>query len=205
VREVHSEETEYGVRSASTSGSGGSPTYIHFHMPNINQTRSVTRVEGSMEDARNLWVDRIFWRLPIDDNNSISYVVDCIHLTGQAAEAYKARRKQAQGYGLEATNAWSEDILQGRMRIEDVDPELSTYKLFWIEDYATQVGQGPIPDRTTEHLGRMDEVVILKRKLWERELHALAENRPLKEWTEPTGLADMTVVQLATSGATTHT
>lgn len=200
VRSVQSRETEYGVQS-STSSAGRPPSYVHFHMPNINQTRSVTRVEGSMADARNLFVDRIFWRLPIDDEHCISYVVDCIHLTGKDADAYRARRQAAQGYGLSEINQWSENILAGEMRIEDVDPELSTYKLFWIEDYATQVGQGPIADRSDEHLGKMDEAVILKRKLWERELQALAEGRPLTEWTDPPGLADMTVVQPAAPAA----
>jgi 5,5'-dehydrodivanillate O-demethylase len=68
------------------------------------------------------------------------------------------------------------------------------YKLFWIEDYATQVGQGTVPDRPAEHLGRSDGTVIMKRRIWQRELKALAEGRPLKEWTEPAGLADMSAV-----------
>src|SRR5690349_6769276 len=63
VREVVASETEYGVRSDVLSP-GRPPFYVHFHMPNINQTRSVVRVEGSMEDAQRLFVDRLFWRLP---------------------------------------------------------------------------------------------------------------------------------------------
>lgn len=193
VRQVKSEETEYGVRSA-TRLPDRPPSYIHFHMPNINQSRSVTRIEGSMEDARNLWVDRLFWRLPLDDEHCTSFVIDFLPLVGEQAEAYRRRRRQAQDYGLASLNEWGEAILAGKLRIEDMDPELSTYKLFWVEDYATQVGQGTTPDRSQERLGRMDEAVILKRKIWQRELQALAEGRPLKEWIEPAGLADMTVV-----------
>jgi hypothetical protein len=37
------------------------------------------------------------------------------------------------------------------------------------------------------HLGRNDAVVILFRKLWERELRALAEGRPTKEWRTLSG------------------
>jgi 5,5'-dehydrodivanillate O-demethylase len=49
--------------------------------------------------------------------------------------------------------------------------------------------QGAIADRQHEHLGHMDAGVILLRKLWERELAALAAGRQLKEWTIP-GLRD---------------
>ena len=71
----------------------------------------------------------------------------------------------------------------GALRLEDVDKNLGTYYLFWVEDYVVQVGQGIIPDRTDERLGRVDVGVILLRKLWERELRALAEDRLLKQWT----------------------
>ncbi|HLY64870.1 MAG TPA: hypothetical protein VKU60_04985, partial [Chloroflexota bacterium] len=62
---------------------------------------------------------------------------------------------------------------------------------FLVEDYATQVGQGAIADREHEHLGRNDAGMILVRKLWQRELHALAGAQPLKDWREPDGVADM--------------
>ena len=68
-------------------------------------------------------------------------------------------------------------------------------------EYATQVGQGTLPDRKNEHLGRSDQTVIMKRKVWERELRALAEGRPLKEWTERAGLADMSEVAVGSGAA----
>ena len=51
-----------------------------------------------------------------------------------------------------------------------------------IEDYVAQVGQGAMADHAQFHLGRNDAVVILFRKIWERELRALSEGRPTKEW-----------------------
>jgi 5,5'-dehydrodivanillate O-demethylase len=192
VRTVTAQETEYGVVSTAHT-EGRPPFYIHFHMPNINQTRSITRVEGSIEDARRLWVDRLFWRLPIDDNRCVSYIVDMLHLTGQEADSYQKRRRQAEE-SAESPNEISERILGGRMRIEDVDLDTSMYKLFWIEDYVTQVGQGTRSERPPEHLGRVDQTVVLKRRIWERELRALSEGRPLTSWTEPAGLADMSVM-----------
>jgi 5,5'-dehydrodivanillate O-demethylase len=67
---------------------------------------------------------------------------------------------------------------------------MSIYKLFWIEDYVTQVGQRQRGRERPEHLGSTDVGVILKRKIWERELKALAEGKPLKDWVSPAGLAE---------------
>jgi 5,5'-dehydrodivanillate O-demethylase oxygenase subunit len=85
-------------------------------------------------------------------------------------------------------NEYGQSILVGKMRVRDLDPQMSTYYLFWIEDYAVQVGQGKIADRANEHLGRMDAGVILLRKIWQRELDKLAQGSPLKQWTTPAGL-----------------
>jgi 5,5'-dehydrodivanillate O-demethylase len=79
------EETDYGIRTI-VQVPGRPPYYFHFHMPDINQTRSQSRVEGSLEDARNVWVDPLFWRVPVDDERSVSFVVDYLPLTGPAAE-----------------------------------------------------------------------------------------------------------------------
>jgi 5,5'-dehydrodivanillate O-demethylase len=192
-RSVSSEETEYGIRTT-LRVPDRPPSYLHFHMPNINQTRSGARVEGTLADAQNLWVDRLFWRVPIDDEHSISFVVDCLQLTGAEADAYRERRRFAQETQTASLHEIGDAVLAGRMRLREMDPGLSTYKTFWVEDYATQVGQGPVADRTNERLGRNDGGVVLLRKIWERELRSLASGRPLKQWRTPAGLADMSLV-----------
>jgi hypothetical protein len=47
----------------------------------------------------------------------------------------------------------------------------------------SQGGQGPIADRTSERLGRSDQGIIYLRKLWARELRALAETGKTTPWT----------------------
>jgi 5,5'-dehydrodivanillate O-demethylase len=190
VREVHAEETEYGVRS--WSAVPGRPNeYTHFHMPNTNQITANTRVEGSLEDARTLRGDRISWRVPVDDDNTVSFSVDLLYLEGAEAEAYRQRRRETEQI---ATNApppqMGDAILAGRVREEDLDARLSTATLFSVEDYVTQVGQA-IADRTQDRLGKNDVGLALMRKLWERELRALEEGRPLTEWHTRPGLAAM--------------
>ena len=51
-----------------------------------------------------------------------------------------------------------------------------------IQDNVSQVGQGLIADRVNERLGQADAGIIALRRLWARELRALAEGRPLKQW-----------------------
>lgn len=75
------------------------------------------------------------------------------------------------------------------MRERDLGRGVPRPALFSVEDYLTQVGQRPIAPRQHEQLGRIDQGVILLRKIWQRELAALATGRPLKKWAAKTGEA----------------
>lgn len=195
VRSIEAEETEYGVRAAS-SVPDRPIEYVHYYMPNITQTRSRARVEGAPADAVNLWADRLFFHVPIDDEHYVTFVLDLIHLTGAGVDAYAARRRSAQEADPATLNPIAEQVINGTLRLGDVDRDLTTYKLFWIEDYCSMVGQGAIPDRDGDHLGRNDGHVILLRKIWRRELAALRDGLPLKEWLAPARLADMSLVAI---------
>ena len=54
--------------------------------------------------------------------------------------------------------------------------------MVYLEDTVSEVGQGRIPDHAHEELGATDKSVILQRSIWEREMRALCEGRPLKQW-----------------------
>ncbi len=192
-RKVSAEETEYGVRMG-MSTPREPPAFLHFHMPNVIQSRSRVRVEGSQEDVNTLWADRYLMHVPIDDENNVTFIADWIPVTGAAAESYNKRRLQARKTMSVSPNQIAEAVLAGKMRIEDMDRETPTYYSFWVEDYVSLVGQGPIADRANERLIQADIGVVFIRKIWERELRALAEGLPLKEWTTPAGLADESVV-----------
>ena len=71
-------------------------------------------------------------------------------------------------------------VLEGRLRLDDIDPNRTDHVL--IEDEVAQTGQGSIANRSREHLERGDIGIVLLRKLWERELRALADGRPPKQW-----------------------
>jgi 5,5'-dehydrodivanillate O-demethylase len=81
-----------------------------------------------------------------------------------------------------------EKIFRGEMQLDDIPIPAEGADVHWlniVEDAATQCGQGAIADRTAEHLGRTDMQVILLRRIWQRELRALAEGLPLTRWTPP--------------------
>jgi 5,5'-dehydrodivanillate O-demethylase len=175
---THYVETDWGVGSSIPNGSSN-----HFHMPNTNQLKVRHRVPG----YEHLWEYRLVWHLPIDDGHCIAFDINLTPgLSGEEGERFRALRRLIQEEE-DSSDPYeiAEAILAGKLRVEDMDPDLSYYKQFWIEDYVTQVGQGTIPDRAQERLVRTDTKPILKRQLWQRELRALVEGWPLKEWTSP--------------------
>jgi pilus assembly protein TadC len=73
------------------------------------------------------------------------------------------------------------DVWAGRKRLIEIDhPELAM-----VQDIAVQAGQGVNADRAAERLGRSDAGIILWRKILAREMAALAEGRPGKQWRTP--------------------
>jgi len=178
---IKAEETEYGVHMSCEEP----PHETHFHMPNTNLVRAHVRVEGSLEDAATLEVSRISWRVPVDDENTVSLSVDLTHVTGEDAEKYRERRKETEDLAQALSPpALGEAILAGKIREKDLDGRLSSAALFSVEDYLMQVGQGAL-DRSQDRLGRIDVGVLLLRKIWQRELKAMVEGRPIKRWNSP--------------------
>jgi len=175
------EETEYGIRTK-VQRPGEPLTHFHFHMPNINQAPPAGRVEISLKNAVNVRAHRVFWRVPIDDEHCVSYVVAWMGITGDAAKEFQEKRRELRGSLNVSPNDLGKAILEGKMRFDDIDKNLSTYYTFWIEDYVVQVGQGATIDRSYDKLSRTDIGTLLMRKIWERELRALAEGRPVKQW-----------------------
>ena len=173
------EETAFGI--ADPNGIGNPHV-----MPNINILRVPLR---GNDRWKGLFLQRLIFVVPIDDDNSIAFdVTFAPGLTGDDAEAFRQwRRPRLTDGDMDATLDIAREILAGKRSIRDVPATLAREKQFMIEDYVTQVGQGRLIDRAPEHLGRNDALIILFRKVWRREMSALAEKRPLKAWTT-TGL-----------------
>jgi 5,5'-dehydrodivanillate O-demethylase oxygenase subunit len=169
--EMSGEETEYGI--ARYGSRGDTQRLAHFLMPNILLRTGMPWDEGER------WRDVIAWRVPIDDTHHTVFGVSLVHVTGEAADRYREQRRE-QRAKRPSTVEIGNKILAGDMPVEEAG-----YNQISIQDYVAQVGQGEILNHAADHLGRSDAVIVLLRSIWARELRALAEGRPLKQWRYP--------------------
>ena len=122
------------------------------------------------------------WRVPIDDETFASFQLDVMHVTeGEEGEVYRRRHLARTGKTGRSYVELGEAILRGDLRIQDIEGD-DKANLVWIADYVTQVGVGKFADRVSERLVKADVGVLLYRKIWEREVSVLMQNKPLKQW-----------------------
>jgi 5,5'-dehydrodivanillate O-demethylase len=187
IPEYLCQETSYGIR-ATGRRPGKEDRITHFHMPNI----AVLYVPpGNNEVA---WCPLVVWRVPTDDENNRSINVRKVQRKpGAPARKPGNDRSQEQ---VDVARA----ILEGRMTLRDIDPK-DRALIVPVQDNIAQMGQGVIPDRSQDHLGKSDVGVALVRKLWREELHALANGRALRPWYWPQDGVEMTVGDAETANA----
>jgi 5,5'-dehydrodivanillate O-demethylase oxygenase subunit len=188
IPEIAVTETDYGIRrEGKRSGERVNISRVaHIIWPNINL------VDLPPSPDFPYWTVQVAWRVPRDDENALTF-------------SLRLRPPEEGGKRLRASVEpnpsplqLSEDILAGRMRIQDVDPNYPG--LFVVEDNVALAAQGRITDRSQDWLGQSDKGVILLRRIWERELKALAEGGPLKDWRRPAermGLAVSEITETA--------
>lgn len=176
IPKITAEETGYGVAMYATRGDGKA-RINHYIMPNLLYIKGSPSHQGG-------WRDSFGWRVPIDDWSHASFNLSLIHITGEAAEREREARKQRRAAlaGLPSAREVAEAVLAGKLSLQDIEDRPDIVN---IQDHIAQEGQGAIPDRDAERLGRSDTAIILMRKIWVRELRALAEGGPLMEWRLP--------------------
>jgi 5,5'-dehydrodivanillate O-demethylase len=179
---VWGEESTWGITYYAQRPSG--PLRVQqFGMPNVFH---MYRLRPDPEIA---WAENLFWWVPIDDESHWMFGVSRIPVEGEARERYQARREARLARRDLVHHELAEELLAGRLRLADVDP--TCVDLVRLQDDVAQVGQGRIADRSRERLGRGDVGVIMIRKLWARELQALAEGRPPTQWVRSDDLVLM--------------
>ena len=177
IPQVTAEETEWGLM-LTTVAESGRVQYLHFAMPNI--------LSFSESDR-----DHLCWRVPIDDEHHASFQMDIQHVKdGIEGEAVKRRHAARTGKLGRSVKEIAEAVLRGDIRIQDIEGD-ERANMVWIQDYAVQAGQGPIENRKTETLGVSDRPLILQRKIWVRELQALADGKPVTQWVRSERLAEL--------------
>ncbi len=192
VPTIEAEETKYGMRVVARYPNGNARAN-QLLMPNMIMFKSSPAPDKGDEG----FSDRVAWRVPYDDRSHLSFGVDLRHLTGAAAERYRAaiaaERAKNRLVGLHPADDVARQILAGYRSLEDPDV-LARPDLVNIQDCVAQMGQPTVEEGPFEHLGRSDRGIILWRKIWMRELAALADGKSLKEWQPPNALATQTGV-----------
>jgi 5,5'-dehydrodivanillate O-demethylase len=120
------------------------------------------------------------WWVPIDDESHTQFTVAALRLPPEKVREYTERREQRLAKRTTRKEELAVRVLRGELRGEDVDPETTDFVRF--QDDIAQLGQGVIADHSHERLGQSDRAVIVVRKIWARELRALAERGRLKQW-----------------------
>ncbi len=180
--EISGEETDYGIIRFG-SRPNGTTRVVHLVMPNL----IVFKGEPSSDAGESEGRDQFAWRVPIDDLTHRSFNVSHIYATGEAAERYREKMRRREGPAdAPSANELARRVLGGELRVDELGDRPDVIN---IQDAVAQAGQGQIPDRARDRLGRSDELIILLRKIWLRELSALAEGRPPKSWVQPEQLA----------------
>jgi 5,5'-dehydrodivanillate O-demethylase oxygenase subunit len=129
------------------------------------------------------------WVVPNDDEHHTQFTAQINYVTSEAATAFRERRAAWWSRLTHEPSEFSGPVLRGELRTDDVDEERDHVHIVRVQDEVAQIGQGVIADRSQEHLGHSDANLVLLRTLWAREMRALAEGRPLKEWTLERSLA----------------
>ncbi len=176
---ITARETEYGLVNTATR-SDGSKLYTHAFMPNI-MLRDVVQ----QHDRSQLTIHAA-WRVPIDDFTTLSVFIDRV---GNPDKSMHERLK-----GMTDPNEIAAKIMACEMTLDEIDENHPLLPV--IQDTVCMAGQGIVADRKAEHLGRSDRAIGLLRKIWNREMNALQEGKPLKQWRR-TGEGKLVTYEMA--------
>jgi 5,5'-dehydrodivanillate O-demethylase len=151
-----SEVTDFGIRDTFTRRVGDESyrTISLFLMPNMNKVGyHLPEDHPAAFAATHEGYEALRWRVAIDDTTTMHFTLYFAPLVDGKPAAKIPQDQQEQGLG---------DSIPGKYRWDE--------STGWIargdQDRCAQESQGPIFDRTMEHLGVSDEGVILLRRLY---------------------------------------
>ncbi len=174
------EEIDWGIRQTATR----SPNNVRvsdWTFPNRNH---VVSAGLTREDP---WSETFAWALAQDEENELRFGVQFCPVQGDAAKRYE-EHLLANGYeptGIPneyyGRHAYDPGEHRDDLFVRRILPE-SAGGLTNAQDYVAQAGQGVSADRSKERLGRSDAGVLFLRRIFLRELAAIRDGRPTKQW-----------------------
>ena len=178
IPRIDAEETGYGILGKKLY-SDGKISVNHILMP---VAAYITVVEGTTP------IEHLAFRVPIDDYSHCSFTSQHTEVFGEDAERFLAMRadRRAAIRALPSEDEIVAAIFRGEVQVDEVDE--SRPDIVSIQDTVAMALQPPFGERPPDRLGRGDFAIILLRKIFARELSALAAGDPLKEWSWPRDL-----------------
>jgi phenylpropionate dioxygenase-like ring-hydroxylating dioxygenase large terminal subunit len=161
--------TPYGVWSGKIRGGPDFDGYVvtttEFVLPNFTAFAN-----GRVSDARDQPGYTVNWHVPIDDTHHWKYIFD-----------YSRREPIRPEQRTEMVDYRPVQNLSNRFRQDRAEMVDRTYagigRDFTVHDKCVTEGQGPIYDRTREHLGAMDLAVAAVRRVMLKAIRDLQEGR----------------------------
>lgn len=172
-------ETEAGIRQTAVRGAGNIRV-SDWSFPNNNHIVTPGRKKSSP------WVHRGVWNVPIDDTHTRKFGVYAIPSEG--AEEDRITLEHFDKFG-DYNPAEHHD----QLFLEKKWPEDPSLQLTPAQDYVAIMGQGPLVDRSSEHLGKSDAGIVLLRRIFWREMEAIRAGRPTKQWKKTEEIVDLHV------------
>ena len=183
--ELVAEETDYGILR---TGKRGNVTRIgYIVMPNCMFSMAYDHAKG--------WSEHLAWRVPVERDSHISFIVECIHKTAEGYQAYKVRREAEREVlvTMEPAAELVARVMKGELHIDDVPDRTD---LVALQDMVVLSGQPRDRRREDDLLAATDRQLVMLRSIWTRELRAIEDGAPRKRWRLPpdltatTGVAD---------------
>ena len=161
-------ETDAGIRQIATR-SKNSVRVSDWTFPNKNHIV----VPGVAENDP--WIDVGHWIVPNDDEASTRFIIYSIPTSGP--EFDRRLMKYFEDFGDYNPADHHHELFN-----EKKVPHDQLLQLTSAQDYVAAVGQGVVVDRTRERLGRSDMGIAFLRRIFLRELEAVRNGNPTKEW-----------------------
>jgi 5,5'-dehydrodivanillate O-demethylase oxygenase subunit len=181
IPKIDAYETEYGIRR-DVSFSDGALRIGYTLMP----TASLVTVYDP--DAG--WMTHLSYRIPVDDESHVSFTASLAHVEGERLQRFlDVRKERARRV---AALPPQEEIVEGVVRGDVYLHDMMRPDIVPIQDDVALRAQPSLDRRRPDRLGRSDIQIIVLRKIWSRELRALAAGELLKTWTIPDDLVATT-------------
>ena len=181
IPELSCEETDYGILRLGRRS--GRTRKSHILMPNCMYSMVFEHFKG--------WAEHLSWRVPIDNQTHVSFMIECIHKEGAEADEFLKLRAQHREElkQLEPTDSVIARILRGELHVDDLAwrPDIVV-----IQDGVAMGGLEPGRNPDFDQLRTSDRQVAMLRRIWKRELTAIANGEPTKQWRIPPELKPTT-------------